>query len=95
MLIFEGLDTFAYVRLNGQMILETDNMFLPYQVNVTHALDSGHENLLEVEFDSAVLRARKIRAKHPEHHFVGFNGDAARMAVRKAQYHWGEHFGLV
>lgn len=93
LLVFEGLDTFAHVRLNGKSILTADNMFLPYRVDVTHALSYDEAQHLEVEFDSALLKAREIRAQHPEHKFVGFNGDPARMAVRKAQYHWGWDWG--
>lgn len=92
-LVFEGLDTFAHVKLNGKTILTTDNMFLPYRVDVTYALSSESEQHLEIEFDSALLKARDIRTQHPEHKFVGFNGDPARMAVRKAQYHWGWDWG--
>ncbi|KAK5071258.1 hypothetical protein LTR64_007762 [Lithohypha guttulata] len=94
-LAFDGLDTFAHVRLNGKTILESDNMFLPYRVNITHSLSSDIEQELEVEFDSALLKAREIKAQHPEHKFVGFNGDPARMGVRKAQYHWGWDWGPV
>lgn len=64
-------------------------MFLPYRVDITHSLSNDAEQQLEIEFDSALLKAREIRAQHPEHKFVGFNGDPARLAVRKAQYHWG------
>ncbi len=88
MLAFDGLDTFATVRLNGATILKSDNMFIPYRVDVTQQLLRGKENVLEVEFQSALRRAREIRDAHPEHKWVGFNGDMARLAVRKAQYHW-------
>ncbi|KAK5102191.1 hypothetical protein LTR70_004493 [Exophiala xenobiotica] len=92
-LAFDGLDTFAHVRLNGKTILRSDNMFLPYRVDVSHSLGSNKTQILEVEFDSALLKAREIRAQHPEHKFVGFNGDPARMGVRKAQYHWSWDWG--
>ncbi|RBQ65338.1 hypothetical protein VDGD_21720 [Verticillium dahliae] len=32
-LAFDGLDTFATVKLNGSTILETDNMFIPERVD--------------------------------------------------------------
>src|SRR5258706_11559287 len=70
-LVFEGLDTFATVRLNGTEILKSDNMFIPYRVNVTAHLRSNATNLLEIYFDSALLRAREIRKLHPEHRFIG------------------------
>ncbi|OAF62539.1 hypothetical protein VC83_01048 [Pseudogymnoascus destructans] len=34
-LVFEGLDTFATVRLNDTEILKSKNMFIPYHVDVT------------------------------------------------------------
>lgn len=92
-LAFDGLDTFAHVRLNGKTILRSDNMFVPCRVDVTHCLVSSQQQQLEIDFDSALLKAREIRAQHPEHKFAGFNGDPARMAVRKAQYHWSWDWG--
>lgn len=68
-------------------------MFLPHRVDITQQLLRNRQNNLEIEFDSAVLKAKEIQAKHPEHKFVGFNGDPSRMAVRKAQYHWGWDWG--
>lgn len=87
-LAFDGLDTFATVKLNGETILISDNMFIPHRVDVTKELKSGSGNVLEIDFASARLRAIEIKEAHPEHVWVGFNGDMARLAVRKAQYHW-------
>ena len=92
-LVLEGLDTFAHVRLNGETILNSDNMFMPYRVDVTNHLRG--ENGLEIDFAPALLRARGIKAQHPDHQWVGFNGEMARLAVRKAQYHWGWDWGPV
>lgn len=92
-LAFDGLDTFAHVRLNDKTILQSDNMFLPHRVDVTHVLNRSESNTLEVEIEPALLKAREIKAQHPEHKFVCFNGDSSRLAVRKAQYHWGWDWG--
>lgn len=97
-LVFDGLDTFASVTLDGQTILKSDNMFLGYRVDITEALQKspeGGQHVLEIEFDCAQSRAREIRGKYPDHKWVGFNGDMARLAVRKAQYHWGWDWGPV
>lgn len=94
-LVFEGLDTFASVKLDGRNILQSDNMFLGHRVDITKALATGDEHTLEIEFDCALLKAREIRAQHPNHKWVGFNGDTSRLAVRKAQYHWGWDWGPV
>lgn len=87
-LAFDGLDTFATVKLNSEIVLTSDNMFVPHRVDVTRRLRYGEMNMLEIDFASALVRAREIRDAHPEHKWVGFNGDMARLAVRKAQYHW-------
>ncbi|KAF1954771.1 glycoside hydrolase [Byssothecium circinans] len=94
-LAFDGLDTFATVRLNGHVVLESDNMFVPHRVDVTEKLKKEGENVLQIEFKSARLEAIKIREAHPEHTWVGFNGDMSRLAVRKAQYHWGWDWGPI
>jgi beta-mannosidase len=87
-LAFDGLDTFATVKLNGSTILKTSNQFIPYRVDVSSRLNYDSDNILEIDFESAFKKAREIQAAHPEHKWVGFNGDMARLAVRKAQYHW-------
>ena len=87
-LVFDGLDTFAIVRLNGDTILRSDNMFIPHRIDVTEKVRRRSENMLELEFAPALLEARKIKDAHPEHKWVGFNGEMSRLAVRKAQYHW-------
>ncbi|KAL4930395.1 beta-mannosidase [Aspergillus undulatus] len=94
-LVFDGLDTFAKVKLDGETILETDNMFLAYRVDVSKALETEGDHTLEIDFDCALLRARELRKQHPDHKWVGFNGDPARLSVRKAQYHWGWDWGPV
>lgn len=85
-LAFDGLDTYATVVLNGTTILETENMFLPERVDVTSVLKE--ENELVITFDSAYLRGWKLVEKYPEHKWGCWNGDNARLAVRKAQYHF-------
>ncbi len=87
-LAFDGLDTFATVVLNGEKILETDNMFLPERVDVTSVVKEGDGNELAITFDSAYLRGWKLVEKHPDHKWGCWNGDNSRLAVRKAQYHW-------
>lgn len=92
-LAFDGLDTFATVKLDGKAILESDDMFLPHRVDITEAAKSQSDHELLIQFDSAFLKAREIKDQHPDHKFICFNGDSARLAVRKAQYHWGWDWG--
>lgn len=63
-------------------------MFIPHRIDITKKLQPTSDNYLEIDFASARLRAIEIREEHPEHTWVGFNGDMSRLAVRKAQYHW-------
>jgi len=63
-------------------------MWIPHRIDITNELKESSENVLEIDFAPALLEARKIKDAHPEHKWVGFNGDMARLAVRKAQYHW-------
>lgn len=96
-LVFDGLDTFATVSLDDSVILISDNMFLTHRVDVTSQLlnQSKQSHNLAITFESALLKAREIEKSHPQHKWVGFNGETARLAVRKSQYHWGWDWGPI
>ncbi|PNS18237.1 hypothetical protein CAC42_7606 [Sphaceloma murrayae] len=94
-LALDGLDTFATVKIDGKALLQNDNMWHIHRLDVTDVLEGGKDHVLEIDFASARLEAIKIKDAHPEHEWVGFNGDMARLAVRKAQYHWGWDWGPV
>lgn len=87
-LAFDGLDTYATVTLNGVIILETEDMFIPERVDVTDSLSSHQSNVLEITFDSTYLIGKKLVEKYLDHHWGCWNGDPSRLAVRKAQYHY-------
>jgi hypothetical protein len=70
-------------------------MWIIHRVDVTKKLLIDQENALEIYFEAALPTAQKIKAAHPEHKWVGFNADMARLAVRKAQYHFVSLFYLV
>ncbi|VUC21450.1 unnamed protein product [Clonostachys rosea] len=93
-LLFDGLDTFATVKLNDRVILTSDNMFLAHRVEVTSLL-APENNTLVIDFDSALLRGREIEKQHVEHRYLAHNGESGRLGVRKAQYHWGWDWGPV
>lgn len=94
-LAFDGLDTFADVSLNGETILGSDNMFLRHRVDITNAVQIGSECELQIELDSALLKAREIKQQQADHKYICFNGDSSRLTVRKAQYHWGWDWGPI
>jgi len=52
-LVFEGLDTFADVYLNGHAILHTNNMFRRWRVSAKPSLTTG-DNELRIVFYSPV-----------------------------------------
>lgn len=91
-LLFQGLDTYCDVWLNGELLLSTDNMFVPQRVAVRDRLRAGLNELL-LCFHPALERAREIEAAHGKRHL--WNGDSARLYVRKAQYHFGWDWGPV
>lgn len=95
MLAFDGLDTFAHVRLDGQTILEGDNMFLPYRVDITNLVSPGGKYDLKITFDPAGTKAEEIKKQYPEYKWLDFDGETSRPAVRKAQYHWGWDWGPI
>lgn len=91
-LLAEGLDTFARVWLNGTLVLDSDNMFVPHRVPVKPLLVPGG-NRLVIVFDSAWRRGREREAVFGRRHL--WNGDSSRLHVRKAQYHYGWDWGPV
>ncbi len=52
-LVFDGLDTYATIELNGEVIGQTQNMFIPYRYNVSNKL-KGKNNTLKVAFRSPI-----------------------------------------
>ncbi|MCZ9883301.1 glycoside hydrolase family 2 protein [Arthrobacter sp. B2a2-09] len=55
-LVFEGLDTFAEVRLNGTLIGGTTSMFTTLRIDVTEHLPL-ESNLLEIRFEAPYAKA--------------------------------------
>ncbi|KAL4920550.1 glycoside hydrolase superfamily [Aspergillus aurantiobrunneus] len=98
-LLFEGLDTFATVTLNGTVILQSDNMFTPYRVDVTDAVVRGaaetNNNGLEILFESPIRRGREVVNSHPEHRYIAHQTELGRLGARKAAYHWGWDWGPI
>jgi beta-mannosidase len=93
-LVFEGLDTYAAVSLNGVEVLESDNMFREYEVDVSNALRAG-ENMLEVQFRSPIHVATPI-VEALGYELPQGNDRAARptrVFTRKAAYHFGWDWG--
>ncbi len=102
-LVFEGLDTYADVFLNGKKILSADNMFRTWKVDVRGLLKSK-ENELEVVFYSPIKRALPLWEATPWRDIIESGNDQAvrgglkreqKLGVyeRKAGYHFGWDWG--
>lgn len=87
-LVFDGLDTYATVYLNNQLVLKADNMFRQWRVDVKKVLKSGNNDLVIV-FQSAQNVVDSLAKKDLP--FV--IPDNPRAYVRKAQYHFGWDWG--
>ncbi|KAA0130771.1 glycoside hydrolase family 2 protein [Chryseobacterium sp. SN22] len=86
-LVFDGLDTFAEIYLNGKLLKKTDNMFRTWAIPAKSYLKQG-ENRLQVKFRSAVRVGKELAQKIP------FTlPESPRSFVRKAQYQFGWDWG--
>ncbi|MGG1923385.1 glycoside hydrolase family 2 protein [Chryseobacterium sp. NRRL B-14798] len=86
-LVFNGLDTFSEIYLNGQLLKKTDNMFRKWNIPVKQYLKPGH-NTLQIKFTSAVNTGKELAKKVP---FT--MPESPRSFVRKAQYQFGWDWG--
>ena len=92
-LVFEGLDTYATVTLNGEKILEADNMFRTWRVDVKRALKPG-PNTLHVLFRSPINEVLPIMAKmNYQLPAVNDQGEKTSPFTRKAPYQYGWDWG--
>lgn len=86
-LVFNGLDTFSEIYLNGKLFQVTDNMFRTWKIPVKQYLKSG-ENILKIKFKSSVNVGKELAKK------VAFTmPESPRSFVRKAQYQFGWDWG--
>ncbi|WP_326984553.1 glycoside hydrolase family 2 protein [Chryseobacterium sp. MYb264] len=86
-LVFNGLDTFSEIYLNGKLLKKTDNMFRKWGIPVKTYLKSG-DNVLQIKFKSAVNIGKELAKKVP------FTiPESPRSFVRKAQYQFGWDWG--
>lgn len=87
---FEGLDTIATVYLNGTTVGRTQNMFTPYEFELSDVLQM--ENRLVVRFDPPILVAKK-RDKRGIIEYANRSGrDDWHTAayIRKANFAYGQ-----
>ena len=86
-LVFEGLDTYANVMLNGQTILQANNMHRRWEFDCKDQLKVGN-NLLEIHFQSALNKFFEDSLA------LGYPLPGGRWNfARKAAYHFGWDWG--
>ncbi|MEM2685493.1 MAG: glycoside hydrolase family 2 TIM barrel-domain containing protein [Candidatus Bathyarchaeia archaeon] len=88
-LIFQGLDTYAEVWLNGVKLCEADNMFHPWRFKVNGLIKPGKNTLL-VRFKSPSKVMETLESKYGRLWAAFYN---ARVYGRKAQYSFGWDWG--
>ncbi|NNE68032.1 MAG: glycoside hydrolase family 2 protein, partial [Pyrinomonadaceae bacterium] len=92
-LVFEGLDTYANVFLNGKEILKADNMFRRWRVNIKEHAKIG-ENRLRIVFRSPINEILPRMAKL-DYQLPASNdqGEKTSPYTRKAPYQFGWDWG--
>ena len=80
--VFDGLDTYATVILNNDTILEANNMFRQWTVDIKGRLKE--ENTITIIFHPDAEIAKRAKANHGI-----LLPDNERVFVRKAQYQFG------
>jgi beta-mannosidase len=93
-LVFDGIDTYGTVWLNGVEVGSTDNMFRQHRFDVTDVIRPGEKNVVVVRVASTV---KIIEARDPKQYFACFY--VPRIFVRKAQCHfswdWAPHLPAI
>lgn len=82
-LVFDGVDLFSKIYVNGVYLGDTKNMFLQYRYDVKDLLKTG-VNTVEVHMESTLNKMDLFDTKGYEAVF-----NVARIFLRKAQCHFG------
>jgi beta-mannosidase len=92
-LVFDGLDTYAKVLLNGKEILDADNMYRRWRVAVAGKL-KAKGNELRVVFRSPINEdLAKVTGSGYELPAVNDQGEKTSVYTRKAPYSFGWDWG--
>ncbi len=90
-LVFDGLDTYAEVSLNGHLILTANNMFRGWRADAKPWLKAGANELL-VSFPSPIKVSERIALADKWH---GQTPAQDKSYVRKAAYEYGWDWGPI
>ena len=91
-LVFDGLDTFAAIYLDGELIGRTDNMFRRYAFDIGARLAGAGSHTLSICFapTTAAMPDRPVQAWAA---FADRVSVSKRNLMRKAQFGWGWDWG--
>jgi beta-mannosidase len=93
---FPCVDTYAKIYINGQLVLETDNFFLPYIISIKEVIQVG-KNTIKAVFTSPInyhretflMRSSKLPAPNDVHKKIQI-----APFSRKPQYQFGWDWAL-
>lgn len=99
-LVFDGLDTYADVFVNGTKMLSADNMFRSWRIDVKSQLkDTG--NVILIRFRSPIQEdlpkleqlGYSLPATNDQSELGGLGDQKVSIFARKAPYHYGWDWG--
>lgn len=94
-LVFQGIDTYAEIRLNGSMLLETSNMHRTFVLPIPDTIQSPCT--LEINLKSAVKSGMKVMANQkrliPTSNESRPLNERTSSVTRKAKYQYGWDWG--
>ncbi len=93
-ILFKGLDTYADVYLNDKLILQADNMFRAWTVDIKPYIKPG-KNLLRIHLHSAMKMGRAKRESKEYSLPAGNDAQDEKLSVytRKAPFQFGWDWG--
>ncbi|WP_059042120.1 beta-mannosidase [Paenibacillus rubinfantis] len=99
-LVFDGLDTYADVTVNGVHVLSADNMFRVWRIDVKPLLQQG-TNKMVVRFRSPIAEdlpkleelGYDLPAPNDQSELGGLGDRRVSVFARKAPYHYGWDWG--
>ncbi|MGG1633155.1 glycoside hydrolase family 2 protein [Paenibacillus sp. FSL K6-3182] len=99
-LVFDGLDTYADVYVNGNHVLSADNMFRTWKANVA-SMVNAKDNVLLIKFRSPVQEdlpkieklGYNLPASNDQSELGGLGAQKISIFARKAPYHYGWDWG--
>lgn len=99
-LVFDGLDTYADVYVNGTQVLSADNMFRSWRVDIK-PLAKAKDNTLSIRFRSPIQEdlpkleklGYSLPAANDQSDVGGLGEKRVSIFARKAPYHYGWDWG--